>query len=307
MRFPTSSLLLAAAALAMSSCSGSRDSTGKARADLSGTAAAEIRVSNKGVFIDHESCGQGDTTLLFVHGWAIDQTYWSNQMEEFCPEYHVVTFDLPGFGESGKNREAWTVANYANDVRAVIDQLHLDNVILIGHSMAGNIILEAALENDKVLALVGVDNFKSVGLVYTDDMKTRIAAFIHQLRTDFDTAAAAYIRKDLFQSTTDSTVRHRVIQSVQEVDPAIATSTLTGVFEYAPREAERLSELKKPLYLINSSATPTDTSALRSTGVAFRVLDVGPTGHYPMVEDPRAFNSLLRQVLRDLGASTRRQ
>lgn len=289
----------------MCSRSGPGHPTGRAKDGLPETSAAVVRVSNKGVFIDHKSCGRGDTTLLFVHGWAIDQTYWSNQMEEFCPEYHIVTIDLPGFGKSGKNRKAWTVEAYASDVRAVIDQLHLEHVVLIGHSMAGNIILEAALNNDKVMALVGVDNFKAVGVAFTDDMKTRIAAFIHQLQTAFDATAVAYVRRNLFQPTTDNTVRHRVIQSVREVDPAIGAETMAGVFEYAPREAERLSQLKKPLYLINSSATPTDTAALRSTGVTFRVLDVGPTGHYPMVEAPQAFNRLLREVLRDIGTATR--
>lgn len=263
-------------------------------------------MSNSGVFIDHGSCGQADTTLLFVHGWAIDQTYWSNQMEEFCPEYHVVTIDLPGHGKSGKNREGWGVKDYAGDVRAVMDQLRLRNVILIGHSMAGNIILEAALGNDRVLALVGVDNFKSVGVTFSDDMKARIADFIHQLRTNFDATATAYVKRNLFQPATDSTVRQRVLYNVQEVDSVVATSTMAGVFDYAPREAERLSQLKKPLYLINSSATPTDTAALRSTGARFTLLDVGPTGHYPMVEDPQAFNSLLRQVLHDIGTGRKK-
>ncbi len=243
--------------------------------------------------------------MLFVHGWAIDQTYWSSQMEEFCPEYHVVTIDLAGHGKSGKNRERWAVEDYASDVKAVIDQLHLKNVVLIGHSMGGNIILEAALNNDKVLALVGVDDFKTVGVAHTDDTKMRIANFIHQLRSNFDATAVAYARRNLFQPTTDSAVTRRVIQNVQDVDSVIAASTLQEVFEYAPRVAERLSQLKKPLYLINSSATPTDSAGLKSTGVTFKVLDVGPTGHYPMVEDPQAFASLLRQVLQDIGTGTR--
>lgn len=305
MRSKSNPLLIAAAALLSCSCGGAPDSAREARADAPQTAESEARVVNKGVSIAHKSCAGGDTTLLFVHGWAIDQTYWSGQMEEFCPEYHVVTMDLPGHGESGKNRDGWAVEDYASDVRAVMDQLHLENVILIGHSMGGNIILEAALNNDKVLALVGVDDFKAVGVAYTDDMKARIADFINQLRTHFDATAVAYARRNLFQPSTDSAVVQRVLQNVQEVDSVVSTKTMAGVFEYAPKAAARLSLLGKPLYLINSSATPTDSAGLRSTGVTFRVLDVGPTGHYPMVEAPQRFDRLLRQVLQDIGGGTR--
>jgi len=299
-------LLVAAAALAMCSCSSSRDSTGKTGADSAQPEHVEVSVSNEGVFIDHNSCGGGDTTLLFVHGWAIDQSYWSSQVDDFCPDYHVVTIDLPGHGRSGKNRKGWTVEDYAGDVRAVIDQLHLENVVLVGHSMAGNISLEAALNNDKVLAVVGVDNFKGVAGAYSDEMKARIADFIHQLRTDFDETAEAYVRRGLFQPTTDSAVVRRVLQSVEEVDSAVAAETMAGVFEYAPKAGERLSQLGKPLYLINSSAGPTDEAALRATGVTVTLLDVGPTGHYPMLEDPQAFDTRLRQVLQDIGTARRR-
>ena len=289
----------------MCSCGGSRDSTGETKADTAGPEAAEVRVGNEGVFIDHNSCGGGDTTLLFVHGWAIDQKDWSHQVEDFCPDYHVVTIDLPGSGTSGKNREGWTVEDYAGDVRAVIEQLHLEKVVLIGHSMAGaNISLEAALDNDKVLAVVGVDNFKGVAGAYSDDMKARIADFIDQLRTSFDATAEAYARRGLFQPTTDSAVVRRVLQSIQEVDPAVAAAAMAGVFDYAPRAGERLSQLEKPLYLINSSATPTDAAELRATGVTVKVRDVGPTGHYPMLEAPEAFDSRLREVLQDIGLRT---
>jgi pimeloyl-ACP methyl ester carboxylesterase len=244
--------------------------------------------------------------LLFVHGWAIDRTYWSSQVEAFCPDYHVVTMDLPGHGESGKNRDSWTVADYAGDVEAVIDQLQLQHVVLIGHSMGGDIILEAAIDNDKVIALVGVDNFKDVGAEYDDEVKARISGFIDQLRTSFDATAVAYSRRSLFQPTTDSTVVRRVIRSELNADSTIAATTLEELFEYTPREADRLSQLNKQLYLINSSATPTDSVGLRSTGVSFEVLDVGPTGHYPMVEDPEGFNELLRQVLAAIEDGARR-
>ena len=49
--------------------------------------------------------GDGKFTLLFVHGWCIDQSYWSNQVAAFNSNYKIVTIDLPGFGKSGTNRK----------------------------------------------------------------------------------------------------------------------------------------------------------------------------------------------------------
>jgi pimeloyl-ACP methyl ester carboxylesterase len=293
-----------ATTFAIASCGGPRSSTEEAPSDSASIASAEVRVNNDGVFIDHKSCGEAEVTLLFVHGWAIDQTYWSSQVEAFCPEYRVVTMDLPGHGNSGTNRDRWTVEAYASDVRAVIDQLELDHVILIGHSMAGDIILEAAIDNENVMALVGVDNFKEVGTTYTDEVKAQIAGFLDELRTNFDAAAVAYSESYLFQPTSDSAVVRRVIRNILDVDSAIAVSTLQELFAYAPGEPDRLSMLDKPLYLINSSATPTDSAGLKSTGVAFEVLDAGPTGHYPMVEDPARFNQLLQQVVKQIEAGS---
>jgi pimeloyl-ACP methyl ester carboxylesterase len=192
------------------------------------------------------------------------------------------------------------------EIKTESRQLHLENVILIGHSMAGNISLEAALNNDKVLAVVGVDNFKDVAGAYSDEMKTRVADFIHQLRIDFDATAEAYVTRALFQPTTDSAVVRRVLRGVQDVDSAVAAETMAGVFEYAPKAGERLAQLRKRLYLINSSARPTNAAELRATGVTVTVLEVGPTGHYPMLEDPQAFDSRLRQVLRDVETAGRK-
>src|SRR4051794_27767027 len=123
-----------------------------------------VKVSDQGVNIAYSDTGKGDTTLLFVHGWCINRSYWSNQASYFSKKYRVVTIDLAGFGHSGKNRNVWNTDAYGRDIDSVISQLNLKNVVLIGHSMAGHIILQGAINNpDKVIAMVGVDNFKSVG------------------------------------------------------------------------------------------------------------------------------------------------
>jgi len=62
----------------------------------------KIKVVNQGVQIDFLDEGKGDTTLLFVHGWCINKTYWLEQVAQFKEKYRVVAIDLPGFGKSGK-------------------------------------------------------------------------------------------------------------------------------------------------------------------------------------------------------------
>lgn len=69
------------------------------------------------ILIDYNQCGNGDTTLLYVHGWCINKEYWSEQAKYFCDRYNVVAIDLPGFGKSGKNRDSWLLEQYADDIK----------------------------------------------------------------------------------------------------------------------------------------------------------------------------------------------
>ena len=92
-------------------------------------------IQRDGAVIDYHISGKGDTTLLFVHGSYIDQTYWKDQVAYFSPQYTVVTIDLPGHGKSGKERDHWSIKGFAEDVIHLIKELDLKNIILIGHSL----------------------------------------------------------------------------------------------------------------------------------------------------------------------------
>src|SRR5713101_3465630 len=99
--------------------------------------------SADGVPIHFTVSGAGSPALVFVHGWAIDGRYWEQQVPVFARSHRVVTLDLAGHGRSGRERKDWTVESFAQDVRAVVDALGLKKVVLVGHSMSGNVILEA--------------------------------------------------------------------------------------------------------------------------------------------------------------------
>src|SRR5260370_23150658 len=85
--------------------------------------------ADDGLEIVGEVRGQGDTALVFLHGWCGDREYWKHQVEVFAADDRVVALDQAGHGESGNGRQAWTADGLAGDVEAGVKALCLERVI----------------------------------------------------------------------------------------------------------------------------------------------------------------------------------
>lgn len=259
------------------------------------TSNAKIKIDNQGVNIDYDDSKIGDTVLLFIHGWGINQTYWTNQVTYFAKNYRVITLDLPGFGKSGKNRKTWTVEDYTKDIYAVLTKLDLKNVILIGHSMSGSIIVETALTHPaRIIGVIGIDNLKDIGIVLTPQMEKAWASFYSDARKNFKKTVSGDI-KNLFSPSTDSLIQKRVSEDILSSDTTIAVDCLENLDKYP--FVKKLKSLNKILYLINSDYKPTDTLAFQKNKIEYYLLNIGSTGHYPMLEKPNDFNLLLKQAI----------
>jgi len=264
-----------------------------------GMTAKQITVRDEKVEINYFQQGQGDTTLLFIHGWCIDGTYWKNQVEYFSKNYNVYAIDLPGFGNSKAERINWTIEEYANDVTAFIDTMNLKNVVIIGHSMAGEIMLQTALSNNpKIVGIVGVDNFKLIDVVFTPEQMKQMTDFFPMLEKDFKNSAPVYADMMLFHPTTSKEVKDRVKTDFAKSDSVIGYSTIMTQMQYAYTDAQRLEQLNYKLYLINNDGFPTNETGLKNhCKQGFQVETISATGHYPMIEKPTEFNLLLKKVL----------
>jgi pimeloyl-ACP methyl ester carboxylesterase len=232
---------------------------------LKSMTAKQITIRDKQVEINYFQQGQGNTTVLFLHGWCIDGTYWENQVEYFSKNYSVYAIDLPGFGKSKAERIHWTVEEYANDVTAFIEALNLKNVVLIGHSMAGEIMLQVALTNNpKIVGIVGVDNFKLIDVVFTPEQMKQMTDFFPMIEKDFKNSAPVYADLMLFHPTTSKEVKDRVKTDFAKNNPVIAYETILTQMQYASTDAQRLEKLNYKLYLINSDGFPTNETRLNN-------------------------------------------
>ncbi|BDD08323.1 hypothetical protein FUAX_07550 [Fulvitalea axinellae] len=264
--------------------------------------AKQLTIRDGQVEINYFQHGHGDTTLLFLHGWCIDRTYWKNQVEYFSQNYNVYAIDLPGFGRSKAKRTNWTIEEYANDVTAFIDVMDLINVIIIGHSMAGEIMLQTALsKNEKIVGIVGIDNFKAIDVEFTAEELKQMTDFFAMLENDFKNSAPAYADMLLFHPTTSKEVKDRVKKDFANSDAPIGYGTFKNLMQYAQTDAQRLEQLNYKLYLINSDGFPTNETGLKKhCKNSFQVETISATGHYPMIEKPTEFNLILEKVLTEM-------
>ncbi len=273
-------------------------SISKAQTQKSMTA-KQIAIRDKQVVINYYQQGKGDTTLLFLHGWCIDGTYWENQVEYFSQNYNVYAIDLPGFGKSKAERTNCTIEEYANDVTAFIDTMNLNNVVIIGHSMAGEIMLQTALSNNsRIAGIAGVDNFKIIDVSFTPEQMKQMTDFFPMLQNDFKRSAPLYADMMLFHPTTSREVKDRVKTDFANCDSATGYGTFMNQMQYAYSDAQRLEQLNYKLHLINSDYFPTNESGLNNhCKGSFQVQTIAESGHYPMIEKPTEFNLILEKVL----------
>ncbi|HET7035992.1 MAG TPA: alpha/beta hydrolase, partial [Thermomicrobiaceae bacterium] len=112
-----------------------------------------------GVTLAYEDRGQGDPTIVLVHGWACDHSYVAPQAEHFRRTHRVVAVDLRGHGESDKPEQDYTMAQFADDLVWLCGQLSVVKPVVIGHSMGGVIAFElAARHPDLPAAVVALDS-----------------------------------------------------------------------------------------------------------------------------------------------------
>jgi len=254
---------------------------------------AEVVTAADGVPIHYSIQGKGEPSLVFVHCWSCDRHLWDNQVAAFAKNHRVVAIDLPGHGESGQQRKKWSIEEYGQDVKQVVTKLDLKRVILVGSSMGGPIALEAARRMpERVVGIVPVDTLQNVDQKIPPEQLDNI---LKQLRADYKGTVTTMMNQFFFAPGSPVAVKNRVINEATSRPPDLALAILESVMGYD--QAQGLSGLKVPIHAINSDLNPTNLEVNRKYASQFDVAVMKGVGHYPMLEDPARFNTLLTEAI----------
>jgi len=251
--------------------------------------------SEDGVEIAYFVQGTGEPAIVFVHGWSCDKSYWMEQIRALSSKYKVVAIDLAGHGQSGLNRDNWTIEAYGEDVAAVVNHLNLDKVILVGHSMGGAVIIYAAnLLKGKVIGLIGADTFQNLGETMPEE---QVSQFLQPFKDNFVESTKAFV-KSMFLPTADSSLVKRIANDMSSAPPDLAVSSMEDMFKI--NGIYELEKLDVPIISINSDMIPVQIENNKKLVKSFEVKMMNGVGHFIMLENPTEFNMLLDKAILEL-------
>src|SRR5262245_36091915 len=101
-----------------------------------------------GQLINYEEQGPANGAIaILIHGWSSSTFTWAPVLPSLSKRYRCIAVDLPGFGKSPAPKEPPTIAGYADLIASLIESLSERPVLLLGHSMGGQISATLALRH----------------------------------------------------------------------------------------------------------------------------------------------------------------
>jgi pimeloyl-ACP methyl ester carboxylesterase len=258
-----------------------------------------MAVSDDGTQVSYEVYGKGDPALVFVHGWSCDARYWRAQVPYFEKKYKVVTVDLAGHGHSGSGRGRYTMKAFGEDVAAVVKATDARKVILIGHSMGGIVIAEAArVMPDLVLGLIGVDTLQNIEYPLTREELENMTA---PLKQDFQAGCRAFVQSMMLPAK-DPRLSEWIVADMSAARPDTALSAMNEMMAlYISGDAARLFDsVRLPVVCVNADLWPENPEANRRHMLSYETITIKGADHFLMMNRPGEFNPALEKAVKKI-------
>lgn len=250
-----------------------------------------------------EHAGSGES-LIFLHAGVADRRMWYPQIAGLSDSYHVVAYDRRGFGQTTTKDEAFS---HVEDLRAVIDQLGLSTVSLVGCSQGGRISIDFTLKYpQRVTKLVLLAPAVS-GAPRPESFPVGVQALLEKLdkaEEAGDWTQINEIETHLWldgPTSPEGRVGGELRELILDMNRiALNMPELTGEIK-PPSAYERVSELRLPTLVISGDL---DFAYIKER--CHYLIDTIPnaegkeipgTAHFPNLEQSEIINELLRTFL----------
>jgi pimeloyl-ACP methyl ester carboxylesterase len=240
-----------------------------------------------GARVHYTEYGAGENALLFVHGWACDESFWAGQAPALGAKHHVITIDLPGHGQSDKPEIAYTMDLYTRAIDAVLRDAKIKAAVLIAHSNGTPVIRQFYRKfPDKTRALVIVDG----GLRPFGD-KAAMEKFVGRFKGPDYAETAGKMIDSMTSTIKNAGLRNKIKTTMLRTPQSVAVSEFESTLDDALWKPDKISV---PVLMI--LAKQPAWSAEYEQFVRGIVPDLDyqvweGVSHFLMMEQPEKFNS----------------
>ena len=241
--------------------------------------------------------GKAEPTLVFVHGWACDETVWNAQAPELAQKLRCITVDLPGHGQSDKPEIRYTMHLYARALDAVMRDAQVRSAVLVGHSNGVPVIRQFYREvPESVRGLVIVD-----GTLRPFADAATIQKFLGPFRgPDYAQTVSKFV-EGLTKTIPNEALRERIKTLILRTPQQVSVRELESTTD---PEIWKPDKIEVPVLMILAKQpawTPEYEQFARGLVPKLDYQMWENVSHFIMMEKPREFNDALRTWLKSSG------
>ena len=232
-----------------------------------------------GARIYYEVHGEGKPMVL-IHGFPLNSGLFRDNIGPLSEQFQVITVDLRGFGQSTIPDDAGSIATYATDTLAVMDQLGIDQAIIAGMSMGGMTALEMYREApERFSGLVLIDTTSTPAGTAEAGLWNGSASQASE--PDGIKSLGAFFIGDMLSGATRASDRPLVAYLSSVVGEASVDGTVAGGHALAtrPDSTGTLSAVTVPTLILvgeEDSLTPVEIAKMMNAGILNSELVVIP-------------------------------
>ena len=240
--------------------------------------------------------------ILFVHGFPLDHTMWSPQIEEFSKTNRVIAPDLRGFGGTDGALYAVSMEQYADDLAGLLEALQADQPITFcGLSMGGYIGWQFAQRHPRWLGRLILCDTRSVAdSAEAASNRLKMAEIV--MKEGPEPVAWAMMPK-LFAPSTSSRqpqLTDRVRSMVLATDPIAIAAAHRGM-AVRPDASSFLPTFHVPTLVVVGEhdviSTPAEMKAIAEAIPNAQFALISDAGHMAPMENPGAVNHVIHEFL----------
>lgn len=245
--------------------------------------------------------GDGEPVLL-IHGYPLSAALWAPVVSRLAPRWRFITPDLRGFGRNAATAPTATIAQYADDLAALLDELGRHGPVVVGGlSMGGIVALEFYRRYAARVRALVLANTRS-NAESPEGRERRRAVAAAALRDGAD-AIADDMAARLFSPAADAALRRAWRDAMAATSPAAVAAGSLALAERAD-SGPTLPTIRVPTLVVagddDEITPPAGLLAMHEAIAGSRFVSIPAAGHLTPVEQPDAFADALGRFLSDL-------